>query len=106
MKRVEEEQERARADEALKEKMRRDAIANESRALANESRALTALSQAARLRGNYTDAVKLALAAWPRSVLGERPQLSQTIDALGQALAGPLDVSVPLRHEGSLGSAA
>ena len=88
----------ADAEERRKEKMRRDAIANESRALA-------ALSQAASYQGHYTDAVKLALAAWPRSVTDERPMLSRTIDALAQALAGPLEVSPPLQHDGSIYSA-
>jgi WD40 repeat protein len=75
-------------------------------AIANESRALAALSQAASLRGRYTDAVKLALAAWPRSAADERPQLSRTIDALAQALSGPLEVSPPLRHKNWVNTAA
>ena len=65
-------------------------------AIANELRALTGLSQAASLQGHYNDAVKLALAAWPRSAADERPQLTRTIDALAQALAGPLEVTAPL----------
>ena len=89
----------ADAEENHKEKMRRDAIANESRALA-------ALSQAASYQGHYTDAVKLALAAWPRSATDERPMLSRTIDALGQALSGPLEVSPPLQHDGPVFSAS
>jgi Novel STAND NTPase 1/TIR domain/WD domain, G-beta repeat len=91
--------EHADEEERRKEQLRRDAIAN-------ESRALTALSQAARLRGHYTDAVKLALAAWPRSAGDERPMLSRTIAVLGQALAGPLEVSPPLRHDGQVHSAS
>jgi WD40 repeat protein len=75
-------------------------------AVANESRALTALSQAASLQGRYTDAVKLALAAWPRSAADERPQLYRTIDALGEALSGPLEVAPPLQHDEAVLSAA
>jgi hypothetical protein len=91
--------ENAQAEERRKEKTRR-------RAIVNESRALTALSQAASLQGNYTDAVKLALAAWPRSAADERPMLSGTIDALAQALSGPLEVLPPLRHYGPVNSVA
>ena len=74
-------------------------------AIANESRALAALSHAASLQGHYTDAVKLALAAWPRSAADPRPQLSRTIDALAEALTGPLEVSPPVQHEGPVRSA-
>jgi WD40 repeat protein len=74
----------------------------ERQKLANESRTLAALSQAASLQGRYTDAVKLALAAWPRSATDERPMLSRAIDALGLALSGPLEISPPLRHNASI----
>jgi hypothetical protein len=57
--------EHAETEDHRKEERRRIAITN-------ESRALTALSQAASLQGHYTDAVKLALAAWPRSTDDER----------------------------------
>src|SRR5208337_291613 len=66
-------------------------------AIANESRALMALSQTASSQGRYTDAVKLALAAWPRSAVDERPKLSGAIDALADGLAGPLEVSPRLQ---------
>ena len=75
-------------------------------ATANESRALAGLSQAASLQGHYTDAVKLALAAWPRSAADQRPMLSRTIDALGQALSGPLEALPLLAHEGRVTDAA
>jgi energy-coupling factor transporter ATP-binding protein EcfA2 len=75
-------------------------------AIANESRALTALSQAGRLQGRYGDAVKLALAAWPRSAADPRPLLPQTVEALAQALAGLLPISPPLRHDGKVFHAA
>jgi WD40 repeat protein len=71
-------------------------------AVANESKALTGLSQAASLQGHYTDAVKLALAAWPRSAADEHPESSAAIDALGQALKGPLEISPPLQHADTL----
>ncbi len=75
-------------------------------AIANELRALAALSQTASSQGHNADAVKLALAAWPRLASDKRPMLSRTIDALGHALSGPLEVSPPLRHEGPVYSAA
>ena len=84
-------------DHAELENRRKESLRR--RAITSESLALTALSQAARLQGRHTDAVKLALAAWPRSANDERPMLSQTIDALGQALAGPIEVLPPLRHD-------
>jgi hypothetical protein len=91
---------RARESEQKARAAQKSATDNESRALesdrqaraarkiaiANESRALTGLSQAASLQGHYTDAVNLALAAWPRSAGDERPQLSRTIDALRSAV--------------------
>jgi hypothetical protein len=80
--------EKARAAEQVANENERQARAAEQTAIANESRALTGLSQSASLGGYYTDAVKLALAAWPRSGADTRPMLSRTIDALGQALAG------------------
>jgi hypothetical protein len=79
---------------------------DERRTIANESRALAALSQAASLQGHFTDAVKLALAAWPRSAADKRPQLSRTLDALGQALSRPLEVAPPLQHKGPVNAAA
>ena len=50
------------------------AIVAQKAAIANELKALTALSEAASRQGHYTDAVKLALAAWPRSAADERPE--------------------------------
>ena len=82
------------------------AVAARNIAIANEARALTGLSQAARFQGRNADAIKLALAAWPRSAADARPMLSRTIEALGQALTGPLGVSPPLRHDGPVYTAA
>jgi hypothetical protein len=84
----------------------RQASAARKIAIANESRALVALSQTAISQGHYTDAVKLALAAWPRSAADQRPQLSRTIDALAPALAGPLEVSKPFQHKDRVFSAS
>ena len=95
-------QEIATANESRALTSERQANDSKKAAVANKSRALTALSQAASLRGHYTDAVKLALAAWPRTGADERPELSRTIQALGQALAGPLVASPPLRHDGQV----
>ena len=51
--------------------------------------------------------LKLALAAWPRT-LGERgrPMLFRTVDAVGLALTGPLETTPPLQHDGGVFSAA
>ena len=90
---------RARESEPQASEARQIAISNESRALAAEA-------LAAGLLGHYTDSVKLALAAWPRSASDQRPMLSQTIDALGQGLSGPLEITPRLQHEDSVYSAA
>jgi WD40 repeat protein len=82
------------------QKSERQARAAEKTARANETRALTALSRVATKQGYYSDAVKLALAAWPRSAADARPPLSRTIDALAQALVEPLEVTPPLQHNG------
>jgi len=92
-------QETAIADEAR-------ALASEKRALTSEARRLDDLSQAAIFRSRYSDAAKLALAAWPRSSADQRPQLAQTVEALGEALTGPLELTPPLQHEGAVYSAA
>jgi WD40 repeat protein len=81
--------------------------ANEERnqALLQESRALTALSVTASFQDHYSDAVKLALAAWPRSAADDRPMLVRTIEALGRALGGPFVASPPLPHPGQVKNA-
>ena len=56
----------------------------------NETRALVALSNLASERGEPVDAVRFALAAWPRKG-DERPQMRRAITALSSAL--------PLQHE-------
>ena len=57
------------------QKSERQARTAEKTASANEARALTALSQVATSQGYYSDAVKLALAAWPRSAADARPPI-------------------------------
>jgi WD40 repeat protein len=76
----------------------RQARAAEKTASTNEAKALAALSGIAISRGDYSDAVKLALAAWPRSTGDPRPQLPETIDALGRALTETPEVAAPLQH--------
>jgi len=84
----------------------KQARAAEKTAIANEARALAALSRTATNENHFTDAVKLALAAWPRSAADERPQSLRTIDALALALSGSLEVSPPLQHDDAVWSAA
>ena len=61
---------------------RGNAIRNESTALRNEGMALGALSDIELKQGHPVDAVRLALAAWPRKGDEKRPQMRQVIDAL------------------------
>jgi WD40 repeat protein len=75
-------------------------------ARANESRALAALSEVACRQGRYIDAVKLALAAWPRSPDDDRPRLRAAINALGAAEPLQRQMIPPLRHEGGVRGAA
>ncbi len=71
-------------------------------ARANESRALAALSEVAFNEHRYIDAVKLAIAAWPRSSDGDRPELRVTIEALGKAQYFQKLSIPPLQHEESV----
>jgi WD40 repeat protein len=69
-------------------------------AIANESRALAALSAGALQTGNPHNALKLALAAWPRSASDPRPRLRRTVEALSLAMAQPLALSPDMKHDG------
>ena len=55
-------------------------------AVDNETVGLAALSLVALDQGRPADAVKLALAAWPRTGRTDRPQLRMTVEALAAAL--------------------
>ena len=55
-------------------------------AIHNETVGLAALSMVALDQGRPADAVKLALAAWPRTGRTDRPPLKMTLEALGTAL--------------------
>jgi TIR domain len=73
----------------------------------NETRALAALSEAASRQNHFTDGLKLALAAWPRTRDdGRRPMLRRAVDAVSLALAGRLELTPPLRHNGGVISVA
>ncbi len=87
----------------------REAVAQQKIAVANESHALSALSRIATGNHRSVDAVKLALAAWPR--LDLRPFATQSsgkyrpkTDAALQALAGAIGADPGLtrrmRHDG------
>jgi predicted oxidoreductase (fatty acid repression mutant protein) len=82
------------------------AQANEAIARANETRALAALSDGAFNQHYYADAVKLALAAWPRNPSSDRPKLRAAINALGQAQPLQRETIPPLRREGRVNGAA
>jgi hypothetical protein len=86
--------------------LRLEAVAQRKVARANESRALAALSETASSQGRYVDAVKLALAAWPRSPDGDRPKLRATVNALGRAQPLQKQTIPSLRHEGIVLGAA
>ena len=98
--------ENATKNEARAVELEKQAKAEQKVSSENASRALTGLSLAASLQGHHTDALKLALASWPRSPADQRPELSRTVDALARALEGPLEVTPPLRHERSVDSGA
>ena len=91
--------ERERTQAAERERLLREAIANESRALA-------ALSEAASLQGRHTDALKLAVASWPRRGEDLRPMLERSLHAMGLATGGRIEAVPPLRHERPVRSAA
>ena len=59
----------------------------QAEALRNEGIALTAFSDAALKEGHPVDAVKLALAAWPRKGDEKRPQMRRVITALVSAIS-------------------
>src|SRR5437773_5866867 len=69
-------------------------------ALSNESRALVALSSAELQRGHVNGAVKLALAAWPRSE-GDpgRPRLEATLVSISDALVAGRLYTREFRHD-------
>jgi len=65
-----------------------DAVAQRKIAVANESRALVALSREATENHSYVDAIKLALAAWPRKDRGDyRPKFETALQALSKAIS-------------------
>jgi hypothetical protein len=69
---------------------RDEAIRQRQVATANESRALSALSSVALESGDSLDALKLAIAAWPRHADDlARPMLRATLDALSAAIVAP-----------------
>ena len=75
-----------------------EARAAEQDARANESRALSWLARVASDGGNQADALKLALAAWPRKDRDERPQFEVTLQALSRALRVPHGLSRRMAH--------
>jgi energy-coupling factor transporter ATP-binding protein EcfA2 len=92
-------EQRARAAEGVAAAAAHDARGKETRALA-------ALSDSAFNQHRYVDAVKLALAAWPRSASDDRPRLRAAINGLGQAQPLQRETIPPLRHEGIVLGAA
>jgi WD40 repeat protein len=71
-------------------------------ARANESRALVALSEIAYEKSEYIDSVKLALAAWPRSLDDTRPMLQAALNKLGKAYLAQQQILPSMRHEGGV----
>lgn len=109
---------RAAVDEAVKERKtaedargraeerRRAADAAAQRAIENESLALAALSDVARREGRAADALRLALASWPRRTDDPRPALSSALRVMGSATGDALEVISSMRHEKSVSSVA
>jgi hypothetical protein len=69
-------------------------------AVVNEARALSALSRVALSNHQMVDALKLALAAWPRSVDDDRPRLEITLNAISAALSTELLPIRESKHDG------
>ena len=81
---------RALLAERLAKDERDAAQKNLAAATANKSRALTALSDTALANGDSLNALKLAIAAWPRTDKDlARPMLPATLDALAAAIVAP-----------------
>ncbi len=76
----------ARTEAAEAEKQKVAAERQTAAALLNESISQAALSNLALDRGQPDDAVRLALAAWPRDGDDKRPQMRRVIDVLASAL--------------------
>ena len=89
---------------AVEESEKATAAAKAARA--NESRALAAISALASEEHFYVDAVKLAIAAWPRAGEEDRPKLRFAIRALGVASRSQRQIPPLLRHEGEVQGAA
>jgi WD40 repeat protein/energy-coupling factor transporter ATP-binding protein EcfA2 len=90
------EQEQLRAEAALKdadearrsaEESARQAKIDRERALRNETISFGALARIALDEGRPSDAMKLALAAWPRANDPARPMLKDVLDVTGRAVA-------------------
>jgi WD40 repeat protein len=86
------------------ETSKRDAVAREADARRNQAAALTALSSVA-TEINPTRAVKLALAAWPRSSEGQKPKLAVTMTALSAAVVQAHEREIFRGHDGAVYSA-
>lgn len=89
---------RREAEDAAQAALRRAT----AEAIENESLALVALSDNARRQGRGLEALKLALASWPRDATDGRPQLQRAIDAMGLATGEQLDVYFPIRRGSSV----
>ena len=72
------------------------------RSVQNESRALAELAETAYNDHQNIDAIKLALASWPRDSDDPRLKLKVAMRALGRAQRSKRQVIDPLRHEGSV----
>src|SRR5262249_29232071 len=72
----------------------------ESLARLNESRGLSALSRVAAHNGSFSDAMHLALAAWPRTTGDPRPRLPVVLDSLAFGLSSLVPVRGQYRHDG------
>ena len=67
----------------------------------NQTAALAAISRAT-LSERPSDAMKLALAAWPRNVEDSLPRLQVSLEAVEKALATPYNRRILSGHEGAL----
>jgi WD40 repeat protein len=103
--RAEAERDTARRERSRADEQRRTAEAATQRAIENESFALASLSDLARREHRGADALRLAIASWPRHADDPRPQLRRAVVAMGLAFGESHEVVPPLRHEGRVLSA-
>src|SRR5262249_19513850 len=92
----------ASADAEIAEADRREELRRV--AVANESRALVAFSRKANLEMKPVEAIKLALASWPRDSNSDRPCLESALTIISATLAKHWLYRTSVKHNGVRGA--